>query len=483
MGLPGKSNDSGDDGGIAAVQALIGRLTRAVLEIVLRPVFLMYSVIIVRPITAVRRVLWRRRGLWHWLWARIAGKATMQKRLRGNLIAVKEDVLHVGFELFATQHRRARVHAEAEDAGEGEPSRFTPTIGQFQQIIDAATASEVGTVSTWVEDRAGGDDRATPDGGGKELESPPATGSTDLGLPRNTAWVVTTMRLLNKAEDELRRDTETAYRAYLRARRYLMHGKYLLYHARTSRQTAEGGTGNLNLGNPVQAEARLVYEEAVANARDGQVLGAVRELLCKENEAGDVVVRDDISMTELDAAMHALNKRRVEEYRLFEDFRVSIFGFLTLSALLLAGMLVVLPGFMGSSIPAGIVATVETFLPENQMDPNRVFFVLVLVFGALGAAISGIRNAKRDPVSVQSSDKILGRWLPVVRMTIGAISAFIVSIFLFSDVINEDVLSVPLVLGAALAAGFSERLVIRAISSFEQRTMPDAELREQGDGR
>jgi hypothetical protein len=86
-----------------------------------------------------------------------------------------------------------------------------------------------------------------------------------------------------------------------------------------------------------------------------------------------------------------------------------------------------------------------------------------------------MRKIENDHGRSESLESILGYWLALVRMAIGAISAFVVLVFLSSGLIDPNILSLPLVLGISAASGVSERLALRAISSFESRAMPEHE--------
>lgn len=65
------------------------------------------------------------------------------------------------------------------------------------------------------------------------------------------------------------------------------------------------------------------------------------------------------------------------------------------------------------------------------------------------------------------SEQILGWWLAITRSIIGAASALVLYVFLLSGLAGTEFLSVPLVLVVSFVAGFSERLLLRTIESFE----------------
>lgn len=373
------------------------------------------------------------------------------------------------------------------------------------------------------------------------------------GLPISTLWAFTAMELLNQASDSVRRNTETAYRAYLRAERMIVYGEYRLYELYRERSDDDsvpsasgdrsisvsasgllGGIGGIyrrreesdpeagpapsgpgvasDPENPLRAYARSVLDDIYEF--DGRELDVVRDLLCVEADDDDSEpeLKDSISWTELDRAIAELNKVRMEQYRRLESLRVTILGFAGLPALLLGILLVFFPSVLADilvppaapmdSMAAATVASADSLAPVEvaTVDPRiwiqevsvtlfdwsatvsseQLFFGLVLAFGALGAAISGTQKVEHDSGSLRALEQILGYWLALVRMVIGAISAFIVSIFLFSGIVDPALLSLAVVLGISLAAGFSERLALRAISTFEARTLPEVRGKRGG---
>jgi len=60
-------------------------------------------------------------------------------------------------------------------------------------------------------------------------------------------------------------------------------------------------------------------------------------------------------------------------------------------------------------------------------------------------------------------EKIVNSYVTLLRVAPGAVGALVVYIFLAMGILNAEIISVPYVLGFAFAAGFSERLVVRAV--------------------
>jgi hypothetical protein len=200
-------------------------------------------------------------------------------------------------------------------------------------------------------------------------------------------------------------------------------------------------------------------------------------------------LKDDLGITDLKQALKEVHEYRLREYRRFEVLRINILMFVGVPLISLVGFLLVVPSFASSFpsligqtlVPLTALLTTETFSLFSVrgqsvfLHSEQVFFGLVLGFGALGAALSGMQKIEHDHGRSESLESILGYWLALVRMAIGAISAFVVLVFLSSGLIDPTILSLPLVLGISAASGVSERLALRAISSFESRAMPEHE--------
>ena len=187
----------------------------------------------------------------------------------------------------------------------------------------------------------------------------------------------------------------------------------------------------------------------------------------------------------------------LREYRQFEVLRVNILMFVALPVMALVSVLLLAPSFMSpypsvigeTLVPLTSVLPSEplfsySFSVEEQVGmivvhPEQLFFALVLGFGALGAALSGMRKIENDSGRSEFLESTLGYWLALVRMSIGAISAFIVLVFLSSPLVDQTILSLPLVLGVSAASGVSERLALKAISSFERRAIGDSDSETQ----
>src|SRR5690606_31574748 len=90
-------------------------------------------------------------------------------------------------------------------------------------------------------------------------------------------------------------------------------------------------------------------------------------------------------------------------------------------------------------------------------------YALVAICGAIGGLLSGLLN--RDRTDLSSLDHHLEQFTLRLRPSVGAIAALIMRLFVLAGAINigdAEGLSAELLL-LAIAAGFSERLVVKQI--------------------
>ena len=94
--------------------------------------------------------------------------------------------------------------------------------------------------------------------------------------------------------------------------------------------------------------------------------------------------------------------------------------------------------------------------------------VVIMVIGALGGAAGGFWSvlsafAVKDGISAEQA---LNSWLVAARPLIGAVFAFVATIFLLSGLLNLGTLTLELLLSSAFVAGFSEELVLSVIKKM-----------------
>jgi hypothetical protein len=98
-----------------------------------------------------------------------------------------------------------------------------------------------------------------------------------------------------------------------------------------------------------------------------------------------------------------------------------------------------------------------------------VLMATVMLFGLMGASLSGILSTFSDPGRVKIPDLLFSFRVTLARLVVGVLAALAASVMLMSGFLKigvgvGDMKTTGVILFAALAAGFSERLVVRALS-------------------
>jgi hypothetical protein len=94
-------------------------------------------------------------------------------------------------------------------------------------------------------------------------------------------------------------------------------------------------------------------------------------------------------------------------------------------------------------------------------------FLLVELFGVLGATFSVALTLTKRSVDARIPDQILGSFVTWMRPAIGALAAVAAYVFLQADLIfKDDFNKLSIILSIAFIAGFSERLVINTIGKI-----------------
>jgi 8-oxo-dGTP pyrophosphatase MutT (NUDIX family) len=101
---------------------------------------------------------------------------------------------------------------------------------------------------------------------------------------------------------------------------------------------------------------------------------------------------------------------------------------------------------------------------EVQLD-DRALLVSVALFGIMGASMSGILSLARATAGTRIPEQLLNSWFTLTRPVVGAVAALAIHAFLLSGLLVFGEETLGLVLAVSFAAGFSERLVVRAAES------------------
>ncbi|WP_254522215.1 hypothetical protein [Natrinema caseinilyticum] len=243
------------------------------------------------------------------------------------------------------------------------------------------------------------------------------------------------------------------------------------------------------LDGPSTKEEFLTREakKAVTKARyqlSGWELQTVLDLLTTQEGISSTISIDDIieSNKILDRKDGVVRETHIQLEQQFLIFLFSAIASLGLLSLLyvLGPYIAPLDGWIRGTFVRPASGIWDMFGPLSQTY-GPVIYVAVVLFGILGASISGLFSLRSLSPEVSEPLPTLGQdWLAVARVTIGASAALVLFLFFESGALSS-LFALPLndplaAFMIAFVAGFSERLLVRSLeSSFGESGMVDSE--------
>jgi hypothetical protein len=275
----------------------------------------------------------------------------------------------------------------------------------------------------------------------RHLAGAPAAGGE--GAPPAPDWYREAVHLLGQAAAAVEEgDAERGWKCYLAAQRLELFG--------------------LAEKRPEQLEARalaILYEGA--DKLSGWRRRTVLALLADPSPGDEVELRRPVGSAEVHRVHEAslvLHEHYANEYAKLRDHRNLI------AQLAAIGTLGVL-GWLALVLPLAEEGPRVDFTAGATADPDLV--LAVLVSGLLGACFSGLLPLFGGPTGHRIPRQLLSRWMTLGRLAAGAIAALAAQALLASGLLplRVEALPWPLVV-VAFAAGFSERLVVRAVDGI-----------------
>ena len=94
-----------------------------------------------------------------------------------------------------------------------------------------------------------------------------------------------------------------------------------------------------------------------------------------------------------------------------------------------------------------------------------MFWLSLIFAGMMGAVISSLTAAMQQDLSKSRiPEELSTSTVTFARLFLAALSAVVISLFLISGLLNYSTFSYELLLAIAVVSGFSERLLVRAMS-------------------
>ena len=143
-------------------------------------------------------------------------------------------------------------------------------------------------------------------------------------------------------------------------------------------------------------------------------------------------------------------------------------------------------GHMRNLLFISLIALIALLILFASIDPDPECWpewgwktlLVVLLFGVLGASFSATRKVTGDSGKSRIPELAAGFSITIARTALGATPALAAYAFLRSGMLpvgKGSKTSMPVALGIAFAAGFSERLVLRVLESLDSKTdKPDS---------
>lgn len=157
-------------------------------------------------------------------------------------------------------------------------------------------------------------------------------------------------------------------------------------------------------------------------------------------------------------AIHTIHRRHISDHLEWKRGKLlesQLQFFMTVIVACLALVFYVWMTFFGS-----VGATDSTPLFSIE------FIVTIVLFGAMGAAVSSLTNLSKVLKSSNVPERVGSVRLAVGRVVLGAASSLIVYVFVFAEVFNVFRVTASSLLAVAFVSGFSERLLMRTVRNF-----------------
>jgi hypothetical protein len=126
-----------------------------------------------------------------------------------------------------------------------------------------------------------------------------------------------------------------------------------------------------------------------------------------------------------------------------------------LSGVLIATLAILIP----------LAATHASVLWESPTDRPELLWLLAALFGILGGCLSAFRSYTPKSLEVRVPELFSNAIFTILRPLLGGAAALVAFAFLVSGAISFSGNTSAAILTVAFVAGFSERIILRAVES------------------
>ncbi len=196
---------------------------------------------------------------------------------------------------------------------------------------------------------------------------------------------------------------------------------------------------------------KILFESAIL-LNDGAKQN-IRRLIGQGSDNGGWVLQKNVAPSNV-----------IEARRIIQDYYIKKYTYLDVAMQMLSILTTIV------AILSLIIAFTLTSVPNTitSAPASSVFWITIGLFGGVGGSISGLFGLKQSfALDSDMPERVLNKWITIAKPIIGFAAAIVIAIFLiagFVEVANIEV-STYLIFSMAFVSGFSERLIIGAVSS------------------
>lgn len=262
----------------------------------------------------------------------------------------------------------------------------------------------------------------------------------EANLEPSTYGYDTLSGLLQESAIALKKnDLAKGWKAFNAAHRIETHIYYRLIKHKEFEEFAKGW---------LQAKAVSVYTEGNQKLR-GWRKKTIKSLLSKNNQLKPII---RIGQSDLTQSERILSEHHTNIYHRLGIIQVQFLWLATVAVIAIAGWVILL-------------IFKDQLIENKTLVYDLTLNIQTIVFGVLGACISGILTLANSSTRQDIPEKLLNSWVTFARPLVGLVSALAVVIFTLIGILDIGEQSSGLYLAAAFIAGFSERLLIKTIES------------------
>jgi hypothetical protein len=197
------------------------------------------------------------------------------------------------------------------------------------------------------------------------------------------------------------------------------------------------------------AKAEVLWAEA------DEKLGSWRKKAVKSVLIKNDKIKENIKGDDLFRAHETLSEHFENQYRRIDEFERHLWSLAIVASAAIVSLILL----------ASTVSNISIKFFDSK------YIITITLFGIMGAIVSGMLSA-RGGTQARIPEQRISNSMTFAKLVVGAMSALAIYVFIASGLLNlklDGNIESTLILAASFAAGFTERLVNRAVETVAQR--------------